>query len=77
MQADDSGRYTMLKFCTVIKAYVKETFTKSSAASSFKFQRQNLMADDFLGPAFICMSLDFSTNWLFRILVLSVQIAII
>ena len=49
-----------------MKASIKGTFTKSCAASPFRFQWQNLMADDFLGPGFISMSPDFRSTWVFK-----------
>ena len=67
----------MSKLFAVMKVSIKGTFTKSRAASSFKFQWQNLMADDILGPEFTSTSPDFSSTWVVRILVMLIQIVII
>ena len=49
-----TGRQTVVELCVVMKSN-KDTFTKSWAASTFKFEWQNLMTDYLLGPdLFLC-----------------------
>ena len=45
-----SARYTMSKLLVVVKACISGNLIKSRAVSLFKFQWQNLMLHDLLGP---------------------------
>ena len=46
----------------VIKAFIKETLSKSWATRPFRFQVQNLITDDFLGPGFVPASPNLSSS---------------
>ena len=48
-----SDKHRISKLWVLIKTSVKGTLIKSWAARPFKFQLQNLIGEDFLGPGFV------------------------
>ena len=51
----DKHRYQSYEYL-LIKASIKGTLIKSWTARLFKFQWQNLIGEDFLGPGFVSIS---------------------
>ena len=55
-----SDKHRISKLWVLTKASIKGTLIKSWAARPFKFQWQNLIGEDFLGPGFVSVSPEFT-----------------
>ena len=57
-----SDKHRISKSWVLIKASIKGALIKSWAARPFKFQWQNLIGEDFLGPGFAPISPEFTKS---------------
>ena len=57
-----SDKHRISKSWVLIKASIKGALIKSWAARPFKFQWQNLIGEDFLGPGFVSVSPEFTKS---------------
>ena len=63
-----SKKHVISKLCVLMKAFIKYILTKLWAASPLKFQWQNLITEDLLGPTLlVSISSDSSSNTHFKL----------
>ena len=57
-----SDKHRISKLWVLIKTSITGTLMKSWAARPFKFQWQNVIGEDFLGPGFVSISPEFTKS---------------